>query len=118
MIVFCTSCQRDLYVAAGDELACPVCSSPLVEIFAASGTFAHAPAAVAAEKEPVILDQPVPDILDVWVENHRKRGGDFCPHALAAGLEVAALAEEAGWGRAEAFEAGRAAYFEQIRIHA
>ena len=28
---FCTTCQRTVYVEAGDTPVCPVCSSPLLE---------------------------------------------------------------------------------------
>ena len=29
---FCSSCQRAVVVAEGDEDACPVCSSPLIPV--------------------------------------------------------------------------------------
>lgn len=28
---FCTTCQRMVYIEAGDTAVCPVCSSPLIE---------------------------------------------------------------------------------------
>jgi uncharacterized Zn finger protein (UPF0148 family) len=33
---FCTTCQRSTYLHDGAELFCPVCSSPLVEVRAAT----------------------------------------------------------------------------------
>jgi len=30
-IAFCSVCRRDVHVADGESLTCPVCSSPLLE---------------------------------------------------------------------------------------
>lgn len=33
---FCSVCNRQVYVSEGDQLSCPVCSSPLIETASAS----------------------------------------------------------------------------------
>lgn len=114
MVRFCTGCHRDVYVSADDGSVCPVCSSPLLELAPALGSLLGATTKGATNLKSWDGQDSVADLLGSWLQEHKKRGGDFCEGALEAARAVAIGAQEAGWTIGDSFEAGRTAYFEEI----
>lgn len=98
----CSACGRQVNIGEGQPLACPVCSSPLIEIAAAPGD-ASAPM-VAGESHLL-------DVITGWIRRHHRDGGDFSVDAIAAAGEAGRNALRSGYSLQEAFDLARSAYF-------